>query len=72
MPRHDKWKMKIEGLKVQKIPRNQWPKAPVRPKKPQMPPELRLRGQGGAAMTGEGDQEGSVSSSDNGNDSDRD
>ena len=66
------WKMKTEQLKEQKVPRNQWPKAPVRPKKPQMPPELRLRGTGGAATVGEGDQEGSVSSSDDGNGTDCD
>ena len=64
------WETKIEQHKEQKVPRNQWTKASARHKKPQMASERRPRGNKGAAMAGEGDhdQEGSLSSSDDGND----
>ena len=66
------WKTKTDLLKQQKIPRSQWPKAPIRPKKPTMPPELRSQTRRRAAVVEEQDQGGSVSQSDDGNGTDGD
>ena len=67
-----KWKAEVAHLKEQKVPKSQWPKAPTRPKKPTLPPELRLRPRKQVNAPGEHDQRGSVSGSEGESDTDGD
>ena len=54
----------------QNILLNRWPKSSVRPKILQIPPDICPRGHRGIVLSGKGGQEGSVSSSDKGDDTD--
>ena len=66
------WKDRVAQLKHDKIPRNQWPKAPIRPKKPTLPVELQKKTRRTAVVEGEQDQGGSVGESDDESNTDGD
>lgn len=62
------WKAQVAELKVQKVPRNQWPSAPPRPKKPTLPSNIVELTRRRAKVVEEQDQRGSVSASDDNDD----
>lgn len=67
--RLSEWKAETAQLKVQKVPRKQWPAAPGKPKKPKLPPELCRQVQRDTVVEEEG---GSIDSDDDNNDVDGD
>lgn len=70
--RSTEWKATVAQLKEQRVPRNQWPSAPTRPKKPTLPQDILELTRRRARVVGEQDQGGSVSRSDDDDDTDGD